>query len=125
MRSCATGTTSFGLATGSPIRAIMEAALAEGRVLVTLDKDFGALAVVFGQPHCGIVRLVDIEPSAQAAACRDVMQRHGAELRVGAIASVTKDRIRLRPPQQAAEPPGTESDDQASGVRAGSPGNEA
>ncbi|MCS7003085.1 MAG: DUF5615 family PIN-like protein [Gammaproteobacteria bacterium] len=32
-------------------------ALDERRVLVTLDKDFGALAVVFGKPHCGIVRL--------------------------------------------------------------------
>ena len=62
----------------------METALREGRVLVTLDKDFGALAVVFGQPHCGVVRLVDMEPPAQAVACRDVVERHGAELLAGA-----------------------------------------
>ncbi len=88
-------------------RAIMDVALTEGRVLVTLDKDFGALAVAFGQPHCGIVRLVDIEPPAQAAACRDVVQRHGAELLAGAIATVTKDRTRLRPAEQSGEPPRT------------------
>src|SRR5688572_31568341 len=28
----------------------------EGRILVTLDKDFGELAVVHRQPHSGIVR---------------------------------------------------------------------
>jgi predicted nuclease of predicted toxin-antitoxin system len=26
---------------------------------VTLDKDFGELAVVYGHPHAGIIRLVD------------------------------------------------------------------
>lgn len=32
----------------------------QGRILVTLDKDFGELAVVRGQPHAGIVRLVNL-----------------------------------------------------------------
>ena len=31
----------------------------EGRILVTLDKDFGELAVLYGERHCGILRLVD------------------------------------------------------------------
>ncbi len=30
----------------------------DGRILITLDKDFGELAVVHGQSHAGIVRLV-------------------------------------------------------------------
>ena len=30
----------------------------ESRVLVTIDKDFGELAIVRGQAHSGIVRLV-------------------------------------------------------------------
>jgi len=29
----------------------------EGRILVTLDKDFGELAIVRGISHCGILRL--------------------------------------------------------------------
>jgi predicted nuclease of predicted toxin-antitoxin system len=33
---------------------------AESRVLVTLDKDFGELAIMKGAPHAGIIRLVGI-----------------------------------------------------------------
>jgi predicted nuclease of predicted toxin-antitoxin system len=28
----------------------------EGRILVTLDKDCGERTIVYGEPHCGIVR---------------------------------------------------------------------
>ena len=35
-----------------------EAYVSEGRILVTLDKDFGELAIFREQPHCGIIRLV-------------------------------------------------------------------
>lgn len=37
---------------------ILRTAHDQGRVLVTLDKDFGERAVVFREPHAGIVRLV-------------------------------------------------------------------
>src|SRR5437867_8782513 len=37
---------------------IIARAAAEGRILVTLDKDFGELAVVQRVPHAGIIRLV-------------------------------------------------------------------
>ena len=37
---------------------ILAHAYREGRVLVTLDKDFGTLAFLHGRPHSGIVRLV-------------------------------------------------------------------
>lgn len=39
--------------------AILAKAHAQHRILVTLDKDFGELAIVRRQPHGGIVRLVD------------------------------------------------------------------
>ena len=39
---------------------------AEARVVVTLDKDFGELAVLRGLKHCGIIRLVDISAKKQA-----------------------------------------------------------
>jgi predicted nuclease of predicted toxin-antitoxin system len=85
--------------------AILERAQRESRILVTLDKDFGELAVVFGRPHCGIVRLVDIDPARQAAVCEDVLTRYGAELIAGAIATVTADRTRLRPGDDGPETP--------------------
>jgi predicted nuclease of predicted toxin-antitoxin system len=37
--------------------AILAAAHSEQRILVTLDKDFGELAILKGLPHSGIVRL--------------------------------------------------------------------
>ena len=38
---------------------ILAHAHSQERVLITLDKDFGEMAVVRGLPHHGIVRLVD------------------------------------------------------------------
>jgi hypothetical protein len=38
--------------------AILATALAHGRILVTLDKDFGELAIVRDASHAGIVRIV-------------------------------------------------------------------
>ena len=81
--------------------AILDFAQRESRILITLDKDFGELAVVFGKPHSGIVRIVDIDPSRQASICENVLARYDEELAAGAIVTVTADRTRLRP----AEPP--------------------
>ena len=39
---------------------ILAYAHSEGRVLVTLDKDFGTLAFRDGRPHSGILRLVNL-----------------------------------------------------------------
>lgn len=83
--------------------AILEFAQRESRILVTLDKDFGELAVVFGKLHCGIIRLVDIHPSRQASVCEEVLARYGTELAAGAIVTVTADRTRLRPPDASEE----------------------
>ena len=78
---------------------ILDVAHRELRIVITLDKDFGELAVAFGKPHCGIVRLVDLDPLRQPAACQHVLTRHGEELLAGAIATVERHRTRLRPPE--------------------------
>jgi predicted nuclease of predicted toxin-antitoxin system len=75
---------------------IMERAASEGRVLVTLDKDFGELAIVRGKVHCGIVRLVNISARRQAAVCLEVVGRHQKELEAGAIATAEPGRLRIR-----------------------------
>ena len=75
---------------------ILAQAHAEGRVLVTLDKDFGELAVVRGHPHSGIVRLVDISATRQAAVCLWVLGQYGSELAQGAIVTVDARRVRIR-----------------------------
>lgn len=79
---------------------IMDRAAQEGRVLVTLDKDFGEMAIVRGKVHCGIVRLVNIAARRQAAVCLEVLDRHGKELGTGAIATAEPGRLRIRLPDQ-------------------------
>jgi predicted nuclease of predicted toxin-antitoxin system len=77
---------------------ILGLALIEGRVLVTLDKDFGELAIVHGKPHAGILRLVKVAARQQGQACLQVLRAHGEELQAGAIITLEPGRLRIRPP---------------------------
>jgi len=76
---------------------ILEIARRENRVLVTLDKDFGEMAIVRGLPHCGIVRLVGISARRQATICIMIFSRYGTELQTGAIITASENRVRIRP----------------------------
>lgn len=76
--------------------AILTRAHAEGRVLITLDKDFGELAVVQRYPHAGIVRIVDVSPLEMAFTCRRVASFYARELAAGAIITVESKRTRVR-----------------------------
>ena len=67
------------------------------RILVTLDRDFGELAVVRGAPHSGIIRLVNLAARDQAPACQRALEMHGTLLEGGAIITVEPGRIRVRP----------------------------
>ena len=78
---------------------ILARAYSGGRVVVTLDKDFGELAVVHGAPHCGIVRLAGIAARRQASACLYALGRYAEQLQRGAIVTVQPGRLRIRPPQ--------------------------
>lgn len=75
---------------------ILAIAYQEQRTLVTLDKDFGEIAIVRGQPHCGIIRLVNIAAKQQAAVCVEVLMRYDRELQAGAIATASLGRVRIR-----------------------------
>jgi len=74
----------------------------EQRALITLDKDFGELAIRRRLPHCGIVRLVNFAAGRQAAVCQQVLTQYGAELIQGSIITVEASRVRIRPPDDAA-----------------------
>jgi predicted nuclease of predicted toxin-antitoxin system len=77
--------------------ALLDLARSDGRVVVTLDKDFGELAVVRGKLHCGIVRLVDLSVSEQAPLARNALRIYATELVDGAIVTVERHRVRVRP----------------------------
>jgi len=75
---------------------ILARAHAEQRVLITLDKDFGELAIVRGIPHSGIVRLAGIRLAAQADAIKRVLELYGDQLPEAAVVTVEPGRVRVR-----------------------------
>ena len=78
---------------------ILALAVKENRVVVTLDKDFGELAVVFGHAHSGIIRIVNFQISKYASVCLSAIEDHGEELAEGAIITAEPGRLRVRPAQ--------------------------
>ncbi len=77
-------------------REILASAYSEGRVLVTLDKDFGELAVLQGLAHHGIIRIVGFPAKSQSEVCKVVLELHGDELFAGAIVTAEPGRLRIR-----------------------------
>jgi len=63
---------------------------------VTLDKDFGELAIVRGVVHSGVIRIVGISARRQGDVCLRVLERYGAELAKGALVTVDLNRVRIR-----------------------------
>ncbi|PKB63533.1 MAG: toxin-antitoxin system, toxin component, PIN family protein [SAR202 cluster bacterium Io17-Chloro-G2] len=76
---------------------ILQLAHSEARILVTLDKDFGELAVLNQQPHSGILRLVNLSARQQAPVCLRVLAQYGEELQAGALVTAETGRVRIRP----------------------------
>ena len=75
---------------------ILRIAHIERRVLVTLDKDFGELAVRGGEIHCGIIRLRKLRIADQAQRCIDALEEFGRDLQEGAIVVVEPGKTRCR-----------------------------
>ena len=75
---------------------ILKIAYNEKRILVTLDKDFGELAVLKNQPHWGIVRLVNISAVKQAEIISYIIKNYSKELLNKPIITVHSNRIRIR-----------------------------
>jgi len=77
---------------------ILALAYREGRVLITLDKDFGERAIVFGERHSGIIRLVGIAAREQADYCLRALEKYSDELIGQAIVTIDERRTRIRRP---------------------------
>jgi predicted nuclease of predicted toxin-antitoxin system len=75
---------------------ILDLAYQQQRVLITLDKDFGELAILHNLPHCGIVRLVNLSTTQQVNACIQILTTHRSELEAACIMTVEHGRIRIR-----------------------------
>ncbi|GIW84012.1 MAG: hypothetical protein KatS3mg106_525 [Gemmataceae bacterium] len=75
---------------------LMAAALQDGRVLVTENKDFGELIFVRRLPHDPIVRLIELTVDEQVNGMAELLEHHAAELTGAVIVTVTRRRIRIR-----------------------------
>ena len=74
---------------------IIELAFNENRIL-TLDKDFGELAVFRGKPHHGIIRIVNFSALQHGRISLDILKKYVKELEHHAIITVERDRVRIR-----------------------------
>lgn len=78
--------------------AILEMAFLERRILVTLDKDFGELAILKGMPHAGIIRMSGFRVIRMAAVIDHLVTSYESDLNQGAIITATPERVRIRMP---------------------------
>ena len=86
------------IAAGAEDETVLKMATAEGRILITEDKDFGELVVRLRLPAFGIllVRMDPADSSAKLARLLEVIQSHGDRL-AGAFAVVDESKVRIRP----------------------------
>ncbi|MCL6535928.1 MAG: DUF5615 family PIN-like protein [Armatimonadetes bacterium] len=76
--------------------AILRLAKEQDRIVITTDKDFGELAVRQGEPHCGIIRLPDVQISERKRMLSTLIERHREALERSAVITLTRTRIRIR-----------------------------
>jgi predicted nuclease of predicted toxin-antitoxin system len=74
---------------------ILSLAVAEKRVLITVDKDFGDLIFNQGFAHAGVIRLEDTFPHVQVQYLRTLLKEHGKEL-LNRMIVLDSGRIRIR-----------------------------
>ena len=74
---------------------VLEWAASEERILITMDKDFGALIFARGAAHAGVIRLPHVRSHERIALLESIFARHGDDELKGAIVTVRGSRIRI------------------------------
>ena len=72
---------------------VLERAVSENRILITMDKDFGELIHLHGRPHTGLIRLPEVRMAQRITLVEDLILNHRQALDEGAIITVTSGRI--------------------------------
>lgn len=78
--------------------AILRWAADEKRVLVTMDKDFGALIFLSGAPHAGLIRLPHVPSKERLALIEQLLANHTPEQLEQAVVTVRGTRVRISRP---------------------------
>ncbi len=77
---------------------LIQQAVDEDRILVTIDTDFGLLIHAEERPHRGLVRLPDVPAPKRIAIFSDLLARHAADLEARAIVAVRSGLVRISHP---------------------------
>ena len=82
-------------------RALLGHAAEDGRILVTVDTDFGELVYLQSVPHAGLVRLPDVPAERRIALMNALLERYRKALEAQAVITLRGERVRVswRSPQ--------------------------
>lgn len=81
---------------GSSDTDILKMAHKTRQILVTLDKDFGELAIRRNLSHSGIIRLAGMGIADQARMTLQVLKQYSSGLADGALITATTEKVRIR-----------------------------
>jgi predicted nuclease of predicted toxin-antitoxin system len=74
---------------------ILSIAAREGRALITIDHDFGALVFRDGAKHQGVLRLREAKAAALAERASQLVALNGDDLEAGSFVTDDGDRVRV------------------------------
>jgi predicted nuclease of predicted toxin-antitoxin system len=75
--------------------AILRQAIAEDRILISIDQDFGQLLFAAQRPHPGLIRLPDCPAGERIRILADLLSRHSDALAQRAVVTVRGGRVRI------------------------------
>jgi predicted nuclease of predicted toxin-antitoxin system len=76
---------------------ILRRAVAESRVLATIDQDFGELIIVQGMIHIGMIRLIGFRARDQGPSLVRLLATYESDLIAAAMITAEPWRVRVRP----------------------------
>jgi predicted nuclease of predicted toxin-antitoxin system len=76
-------------------RILLSWAAEEGRILITMDKDFGEFIFAERSPHSGLVRLPDVSVNKRIALMEQVLTTYSSDLAAQAVVTIHGGRIRI------------------------------
>ena len=74
---------------------LLEWAVQEARILITIDTDFGQLIFLERRPHAGLIRLPDVPSNERLEIIKELLARFEPELEAQAIITVRGGKIRI------------------------------
>jgi predicted nuclease of predicted toxin-antitoxin system len=76
-------------------KVLLQWAESQGRILVTIDTDFGKLIYAERSSHSGLVRLPDVPATRRIQLLDQVLHSYGSQIARGAVVTVRGERIRI------------------------------